>query len=179
MRYFIGYGLHDADKIKVDEFRNEISSIFSVFGALSSPPHITVVPPFETENSEILKTQLSIQVGEQESFSVETPRFHCFDQKVWFLDVEQRDELMVLKRNTEETIKRSLGIREMQNYKPTHFHITLAYKDISPDLFARIGIFLESKNPPITSLTIDNLTLFRFQDGRWFAESMFGFKKPS
>ena len=175
MRYFIGYGLTGADAQAVRLLQEKIASEFGVHGALEYPPHITIFPPFEVDNVEPLKKPLEAFVKNRLPFSVQTPGFASFNQAVWFIDVAPKPELVDLKEKLVETVTQ-LGIKEAGVQHDTHFHLTLAFKQIPPDVFKRIGEFLKKETPPIHSVKMGALTLFAKQeDELWIAKSIFHF----
>src|SRR5688572_15342388 len=98
MRYFIGYTLIGKEKKEVDDLRHEISERFHTKGALRLPPHITLVPPFETPDHDKLIRALEHVANKLSPIDVTTPKFNFFRQHVWFIDVPSTPELLALRR---------------------------------------------------------------------------------
>ncbi len=179
MRYFVGYNLEGDDARMVDELRIEIAEKFSVQGALRLPPHLTIFPPFELEES---KKALLVPVLEQfakkrEAFSLAVTDFNHFDETVWFIDVEQSAVLFDLKTQLAGILLENFAVVEdLRGRKGPHFHITLAYKDVTPEKFGIIGEFLKGKKVPVKTLRVGAITLFAHRDEKWLPAGRFGFE---
>ncbi len=175
-RYFIAILLHDEPKWQIDALRDELAARFSVKEALKIPPHITLYPPFETEDVTALIPKLKEIAEKTKIFSANVTRFHHFDDRVWFVDVEQGAELHALKKRidgvVDTTVPRSASPR---NQRPVHFHITLATKDVGPKAFQALKAFFDAEPLPFSTLPIDNITLLVHQNHAWQAERVFPF----
>lgn len=170
MRYFLAYKLQGPDAEAVEKLRQEISWQYDVHQALRIPPHLTLFYPFEME--EVLEMDLQRVLEEfvltQKPFSLSANGFSHFEDRVWFIDVEQAQSLISLKKNLVRQIYKKMGILEARRgHNGIHFHITLAYKDVTPEKFVQIGEFLARQSVPIVKLEVNSLTLFRFEQDSW------------
>lgn len=178
MPYFIGINLEGESAEEVDKLRHSIAEKFSVQGALRLPPHLTLFYPFEVEQSglEIVSGALSEIVRDVRSFAVKIMGFNHFDEKVWFLDVEQSEQLLNLRKRLVEIMGVKFGINEdTKGRKDVHFHVTLAYKDVTPEKFKLIGNYLDGQNLPIEMLNVGAITLYEKKTENWAAIEKFDF----
>lgn len=175
MRYFIAYGLRGVDAAAVDALRLEAARRSSAAAALRIPPHMTIFPPFETGAISMLEPALAKLAEGTRRFTVAVKGFGSFDGAVWFIDVEQRTELRALRDAVAGAAAATLGIADPAAAHDPYFHVTIAYKDVTPAAFAAIGALLADKTPPVSSLEIDALTLYRHEDDRWVTQRAFPF----
>lgn len=180
MLYFIGYNLQDESAALVDVVRNSIAEKFSVHASLRFPSHLTFLRPFEMDDGffDDLKRTLSDFASKRSAFEVSTVGFNSFDEAVWFLDVDQKQELFDMKKDLSDLLLQSSLLTEEQvlETRGVHFHITLAYKDMTPEKFKLIGKYLASLDPINEKLNINAITLFVNKGQSWDVLETFGFK---
>ena len=176
MRYFIGYELNGISAELVDGLRVLIANEFSVKEALRYPPHLTLFYPFEAEG-DILKECLEKFAETRRGFELKVNGFNSFGEAVWFVDVEQSAELFELKNELVEMMKNQLQISEDTGGRNgTHFHVTLAYKDVTPEKFKLIGEYLKGHLVPIENLEVNSVTLFGRNGENWEVVERFNFR---
>jgi 2'-5' RNA ligase len=176
MKYFIAYKLEGADAEVVEKLRQEIAANYDVHHALRIPPHLTLYYPFEMEEGRVsdLKKTLEEFAQQQLGFGFLTKGFASFGENVWYIDVEQAQQLIILKENLGKQMTQAMGLLEdTRGHDGVHFHVTLAYKDLTPEKFAAIGKFLATQKVPINYLSLNKITLFRFEQDRWMEEAVF------
>lgn len=177
-RYFIGYCLDGKNSELVDKLIKNIAEKFSVTAALRFPAHMTLFYPFEMDKKTVsnLEKSLSRFAQRQTPFQQKVTGYNCFGKAVWFLDVEQDKVLFDLKRGVVKLMREDFQIIEdFEANRDVHFHITLAYKDVTPEKFRLIGQYLKGQNPAIRSLNIDAITLFEYTGTRWEVAKKFHF----
>ena len=170
MRYFIAYHLQGEAGELVNQLRVEIAERFGVKAALRIPPHLTLFYPFEMYGVRLaeLSKVLAEFAAKQMAFKLEVPGFNYFGEAVWFVDVEQSEELFNLKKQLVDLMGDEMAIEEDQKgRKGVHFHITLAYQDVTPEKFKEIGEFLWDKLVPIDQVYVDAITLMEKKDDIW------------
>jgi 2'-5' RNA ligase len=180
MRYFIAFHLKGAEGQAVDALREKIASRFDVHAAMKIPPHVTLFNPFDADPAVIepLKNALRALAAEQPPMSVGITGFNSFDGAVWFLDVEQKPELLTLKEKIASAVRTAAGVEDRRAGRGTHFHLTLAYKDVTPEAFSAIGAFLRHETLPLTRMTVDAFTLFSYPESRWVSLAEFACGAP-
>lgn len=174
-RYFIGYHLRGEANRWVKNLKLRLAKGFNLSWTLQYPPHITLFHPFETEDLNALKESLADIAGSSQTFKVSIPSYGHFDQETWFVEVEQKHELFELKKKIVEKILKRLETKDNDHGYATHFHITLAHKELTPETFAKIEDILKTETIPFGELTIDSFTLFRKGETEWEAIEDFEF----
>lgn len=175
MRYFIGYTFSAAENALIEPLRQEIAQRFSVQAAIRIPPHITVLRPFETKVPiERLRQSIEGVFAQALPADIRVIGFASFDRGVWFLDVDQAQAMRETNRALADMAYRLYQTKPDRPIESTYFHLTLAYKDVAPDTFERIGAFLKAQPLPIARLNIRTATLFMDKDGRWEPLATYG-----
>ncbi|MFH1046852.1 MAG: 2'-5' RNA ligase family protein [Patescibacteria group bacterium] len=159
-KYFIGFAPTGEAKLAIDRLRHSIAERFGVRGALNAPPHITLQRPFTTSDTELLEKQLAVCIANTAPFAVRLLGFGAFDDRVWFIEPEQSAELYALHAKIADDVLNTVGESDAEDFGKPHFHLTLAFKDVSPENHRLIGEFLRTEPLPLTSLDIDAVTLF-------------------
>jgi len=162
MRCFIAYVLKGAEAKATDKLRASLGRAFGVEAASRIVPHVTLVPPFEVDDPALLKDDLASIARSTPAFTVAADGFGYFGDRVWYVDLDQVPPLCALKEAAEAVVRwhavRLMGHRPGNE---THFHVTLAYKDVTPALFLEIGDFLQGTEQPFRELHIDHIALMR------------------
>jgi 2'-5' RNA ligase len=174
MKYFIAYNLEGKDKEVLEVIRDEIAEKFEVKEALNFPPHLTIFPPFDADEKMLgeLKNELSKVSKEVPCFGIKTAGFSYFDQAVWYVDVEQKRELMDLKDCLVKIMSEKFSIVP-DGKRGTHFHVTVAYKDLTVEKFKLIGKFLADQKLEIETLEINSISLLKLNEGKWLEMAKF------
>lgn len=178
-RYLIAFVLKDEQSVAVDHLRQTIASTFDVAAAMRLPPHMTLFYPFETDDISKLAAKLEKIAASQKAFTVPINKFSSFDERVWFLDPAQDEKLFILKDAIVSIIKGTLSIGEDNEGRKAHFHITLAYKDLTPEKHRVIGEYLSKKMLPVKEVLIDNFSILSWEEktNTWTAMRVFNFPK--
>lgn len=167
MQYFIAYVLQDGERDAIDALRREIAERFDVRSALHLPPHLTLFYPFEHPDATPLLAGLAETTAGLIPVPLDTPRFASFGEATWYVDVTQDARIFRIKEAVRATVRRALGIEEEARPHGIHFHVTLAYRDVSGTVFRRIGSFLKTCRLPTKRIVVDALTLFEHRGGSW------------
>ncbi|KAA0206146.1 2'-5' RNA ligase family protein [Candidatus Uhrbacteria bacterium] len=167
MKFLIAHVLTDDTGERVDDLRREISERFDVHGALRLPPHITFVTPFEHADADTVIESVRAAVEPFLPFTVRTTGFAAFGKGVWFIDMEQDTKLFDIKNAIQSELGPRTGWLPGIFDKESHFHLTIVYKDVEPAVHEKIGEFLKSRTVPISSITIDAMTVLRHEEKGW------------
>ncbi len=176
-KYFIGYALREGAKQWVTDLKLQIAQAHKLAWSLQYPPHITLFHPFETDRHEELGKTVSEVASQLHPFSIKVLQYGHFEKETWFIDVEQSDELFELKRGIVRSMESSLGIKDNDKGFATHFHITLAHKELNLEIFSDIGELLERTPLPFEQLTIDRISIFRKEESAYIEEKSFHLHK--
>jgi 2'-5' RNA ligase len=127
---------------EIDKLRHEFSENFKCYKALKPPIHITLFPPFKADASiEKTVTQLQRWGKIQHSFIVELKDFNYFENKkapVLYIDVIKSAELKALNTAFKKELNALLPLTREHNMDTFHPHITLGYRDVTPEMMPDI-----------------------------------------
>lgn len=135
--YFIAILPNQELQNEVTELKNYMAANYSSKSALSSPPHITLYPPFR-ENVEIEKkiiNSLSDFTSKQKQFEIVMNGFGCFKPKTIFIKPEENSSLDLMHSELLQHLKASISLCDLQNEKPYHPHMTIATRDLKKSSF--------------------------------------------
>ena len=173
MHYFIAILLEEEPKWRVDALRDELAKQFDVKAALAVPPHITLVPPFETEDISSLTEALAEIAKHTQPFTIQTSRFDHFDDRVWFVHIASTQTLQTIHQHIDRAVRQTVRPVPSQKHPTVHFHINLASKDLTPSSFEAVRRFLGTEALPFQEMTVKNFTLLRREDHEWIMEKNF------
>jgi len=169
--YFIAL-LPPYDKLKsIQNIKEYVASTYHCKHALKSPPHITIVPPFqypiekekflynkiEELNKHLSKTIINIHID----------GYAIFLPKVIFINVLMSPELVKLYNQVNDFVKTELKIYKDLPPRPFHPHITIAFKDIKKTLVQDILKDLQEKFPIQDSFSVNKITLLKHNGKYW------------
>lgn len=144
--------------------------------ALKSPPHITIVPPFniKEEDEEVLTGCLDKIHLPFDSIEVQTRNYDHFGNRVIFIDIESSTSLGYLVEQVYDHLN-ACGFPLIKDERPFHPHITIANRDIPKRNFR--DIFRQFKEMKLEKLmTISQLTLLKNEPGKWTILRSFPFQ---
>jgi 2'-5' RNA ligase len=135
--YFIAILPHKELQSEVTELKKYISANFHSKASLSSPPHITLYPPFKanTEIEKKITDSLSDFVSKQKQFEIVMNGFGCFKPKTIFIKPEENISLNKLQSDLLLHLKSTINLSDPRNEKPYHPHMTIATRDLEKSMF--------------------------------------------
>lgn len=109
---------------------------FGASRALNSPPHLTLIPPFNwsVAQFEVLSYHLSEFIRQHPAPVVRLFNFNCFPPRVVYVDVEPDPELIRFQQALEIYLEHQLNLRSDRQYG-FHPHVTVAFKDLREAVF--------------------------------------------
>jgi 2'-5' RNA ligase len=151
----------------VDELKLEFSNSYHSHHALKSPPHITIIPPFtmNKKDEKNMAENLKNFTSQSDEFEVSISGFGRFKSRVIYLRIltnnilESLQNLLAEKCNTELDIP----IKSSKPYRP---HMTLAFRDLSPQMFNKAWEKYKHKTFN-ASFAVDRLFLLRHNGKNW------------
>ena len=180
MRYFIALVLEGENERRFTVLRQIVADIADSYKALLLPPHITLRVPFETDQDiEPLCQSLESYASEASSYSIKSTDIGYFEHRVCYLDVEQTDTMNTmthdLYRITSEHLQQMLS--ESTRWRPPHFHLTLAYSDLTEEGYERIRQAGSKLVIPELVIPVNSISLLRRDPDRWVIERRFALEK--
>ena len=159
------------------ELKEYFRDRYSSKAALSSPPHITLQPPFEWPDDECdrLQTTLANFSLQQVSIPIELFRFGSFPPRVIYIAVKSTPELMTLQMHLNQYLKESLDIIHPQSHtRPFCPHLTVAFRDLKTAAFRQAWLEFEQREVQFSFLAHE-LTLLIHTGSCWEAHTTFHF----
>lgn len=156
--------LEEAQALK-ESFRDHYHSKAS----LNSPPHITLHMPFqwkEAKEEKLISALKSFSSGKK-PFSISFNDFSCFAPRVIYLDISPSELLTTLQQELYRFCKIELNLFNAQ-YRdlPFHPHLTLAFRDLKKDMFAKAWAEFQERRFTGDFL-VDKITLLKHDGKHW------------
>jgi 2'-5' RNA ligase len=135
--YFIAILPHQELHNEVTELKKYMAANFLSKASLSSPPHITLYPPFREnyENESNIINSLSDFAPKQTQFELIMNGFGCFKPKTIFIKPEENISLNQMQADLLLHLKSTINLSDPQNEKPYHPHMTIATRDLEKSIF--------------------------------------------
>ncbi|BAC89023.1 gll1082 [Gloeobacter violaceus PCC 7421] len=167
-RYFVAVLPPGVIAQEVERIQQIFADHFASCGALRSPPHITLQPPFEwpAAEREWLEDCLLNFADKQPRFVVALSGFAAFPPRVIYIDVVANAALEALQISLAERFERVLGVVERSRSRRYVPHMTVAFRDLTQENFARA--WPQFKDRPLSmEFAVHRLTLLMHGGGRW------------
>lgn len=160
---------------QVRALQQEFVDRFSSRAALRSPPHITLVPPFEWLTSEwpTLIESLQVFAASQAPLSVELSGFGAFAPRVIYIQVVPSPELQQLQSRVQAHLLPLLHPKHPSTYsRPFVPHMTVAFRDLTPRHFHAAWPEFQLRQFQ-ASFAATDLTLLQHDGQRWQVAAQF------
>jgi 2'-5' RNA ligase len=159
--------------------KKEISEKYGTKVAIKKPAHITIIPPFwsDTDHIEKLFPALESTCQKIEPFSIRLNGINHFNQHTVFIKVEENESIQRLYQKLALSLIPNtwMSLKHFPFKKLTP-HMTLAYRDLSPETFNLIwNVYkdLEFKE----EFSVTKLDILKLVNGLWTKHSSFKFEK--
>ncbi|NNF33573.1 MAG: 2'-5' RNA ligase family protein [Saprospiraceae bacterium] len=165
--FFFAIPLPEDIREEIQIITEEISLKYDTKKALSSEPHITIIPPFWYPGTKVdtLKNVISHVSKFIWEFPILLNGYDTFPRNVLFIHVVPSDELQSCHDQTYNCLPQDLyyKVKRYPEYNP---HITIAFKDISAESFA------EAKKEYLTkeylrAFSFNGLALYQHNGKTW------------
>lgn len=166
----------DPLRSEVTAMKEQLKEEYGLKHALRSLPHITLVPPFrmDTETHQELSRLLSRLAQEQDPFPLRLDGFEVFGNRVIYIRIDQDDRLMEAQEVLASACSRLLGKRPGPD-RPYHPHLTLAHRDLTPELFLEIWPLFEEQTFE-RDFVADTYYLMRHRGTHWEPQENYAFR---
>jgi len=167
--YFFAIIPPEKVQASVTEIKKDFKDRYNAKHALKSPPHITLIPPFEYKNFEEsrLIENLELFSMDETSFSQKLENFGAFPPKVIYIRVLQSEYLLNICKRFRKSMAENLGIEDISNdsrkFKP---HMTVAFRDLTKENFYLANAEYEEKQISFSYL-VQSISLLRHNGKFW------------
>ncbi|MEH1772483.1 2'-5' RNA ligase family protein [Nostoc sp.] len=165
----------------IQDYTNQIKQYFAdryvSSGALKSPPHITLQPPFEwaDANLPLLEASLKEFASGQQPVVITLRGFDAFVPRVIYINVVISQKLLTLQANLMAYTESNLGIVDkVSKIRPFAPHMTVAFRDLTKQNFKAAWPEFEKRQLHF-EFTANQITLLLHDGKRWNIKSEFGF----
>ncbi len=159
---------------EVTAVKNYCAEHFQASHSLTSPPHITLVPPFSWNNTNLKSLCDAIDgfTEGQNSFEVCLNGFNSFPPRVIFVDVEPNPTLAKLAVDLNTHLEQTVGLKRESShgFNP---HMTIAHRDLQRHIFPKAWAYFQQKTFK-RQFKAEEICLLRHEKGRWEIEQVFG-----
>ncbi len=163
--HFIGVPLPEELVENITAFRRYTHDRYGCRSGHSTPPHITLVPPFViNEGADTADIEERIAKVKGVPFNAVVDGFGSFDERTVFAHVQTAREWTGL-RDAVNAAVRNLGNIRVDR-RPFRPHITIANRDIPPGATMRILEYLSAFDIS-TEFPVDTIAVFERRDHRW------------
>jgi 2'-5' RNA ligase len=159
----------------ITEIQQYVAEHYNSRGALNSPPHITLQPPFYSLAEDVPKLEESLN-----QFSVNRPPipvtlsgFAAFAPRVIYVDVVKSPELLEIHSYLMSYMEANLGIVDrVSQSRPFVPHMTVAFRDLTKDNFQTAWLEFAGRSLHF-EFTASALTLLLHDGSRWNISNQF------
>jgi len=126
-----------AMQTEVQQIQNYFRDRYGTKAALKSPPHITLIPPFElsSDRLESLQSELEKFAKTRSPFPINLSGFAAFPPRVIYIDVQANPTLQSLYVDITASLSNQLDIVDPYANRPFVPHMTVGFRDLTPDKF--------------------------------------------
>lgn len=165
--YFIALIPENPVQDEIMKFKNLAKINFRSSKSLNSPAHITIIPPFSfPENyQQQIENDLEMSVTNHSPFSIKVQGFGHFGNRVIFANVIGDDKVSQLYSKVYKIFKSYLDHKNIKNDR-FHPHITIAFKDLVPEMFEEAWDYFSDLTYK-REVLIDGITLLKHENKMW------------
>lgn len=178
MLYFVALIPPPPEREEIHRLKIAISETYHTRRALNSPPHITLINPFELkeQNRGQWYAFLMEFSQNQEPVKIKTNGFSHFRKEVLFLEIVKTQGLSALQNHLDTYARKKQNLFKYHYPERTyHPHITLAFKDLTKENFNKAWIEFKDLSHS-KSFNIRQLSLLRHNGKFWEIDAIFSFK---
>jgi 2'-5' RNA ligase len=162
----------------VDAIRTDLSERFAVLESLKRPAHITLYNPVKISSSaEELKFFKALEDASfADPFTQVIKNYNSFEPHTVYINVDQNEGIMQLQSQIKKALKPLNLLPQKESFKFTP-HLTIAFKDVKPNVYAEIMDELKDKKFKREFL-VGSFSVYKHIDKKWRPYKEYLFKKP-
>ncbi|MFD2573897.1 2'-5' RNA ligase family protein [Spirosoma soli] len=164
---------HSIIQDEVTTFKQEALEKFGSGHALRSPPHITLLPPFRSNQTDF--SALQAFASTQQLIEVALSNFDRFGTRVIFVNVLAEQSLTDCQQRLSTFCAEQFAIPS--DPRPFHPHMTVAFKDLKKAVFPQAWAYFSEKTYE-RLFTATAITLLIHTGQRWEIQEEFPFDHP-
>ncbi|MDA3613958.1 2'-5' RNA ligase family protein [Polluticaenibacter yanchengensis] len=154
---------------KVLSLKNYMQSTYGSRAALKSPAHLTIIPPFKSE--EDLENNYKSFLDEVNftlvPVTVKLNGYNHFGERVLFVDVEKTEALLNIEKETFNLFEDrfpAISFNAKPEFNP---HVTIATRDIPEGKLSEALAYFKENHPFNDEFTVKELKLMKLKNNKW------------
>lgn len=153
---------------EVTDFKNFIADGWHARHALKSPPHLTLVPPFEWPQGELapLRSFLEKFARNEPAFMLSLDNFGAFAPRVVFVKPYPSEALDRMFKRLIAALKSELGFEDPRNRRAYHPHMTIAHRDLAEEDFQAVWSHFRNESY-VRRFPVRHISLLELRAGHW------------
>jgi 2'-5' RNA ligase len=160
---------------QITEIKLYFAEHYNTRGALNSPPHITLQPPFEWLATDVPKLEESLKdfAAKRLSIPVTLSGFAAFAPRVIYADVVKSPLLLEIQKDLMSYVEANLEIVDrLSQSRPFVPHMTVAFRDLTQENFQAAWLEFQDRSLHF-EFTAEALTLLLHDGSRWNISNQF------
>ena len=164
---------------EVRQIQYDLRDRYNSQATLKSPPHITLIPPFELSSDPLEPLQIELEkfAKTRSPFTVNLSGFAAFPPRVIYLNVSPNLILQDLYLDIAATLANNLDIHDPYDSRPYVPHMTVGFRDLTPDNFELAWAEFRDRQINFEFAAIE-LTLLKHDNQKWNVLSNFSLQSP-
>ena len=177
-RLFIALLPSETIQDEVREIQYDLRDRYNTQATLKSPPHITLIPPFELSSDRLEPLQIELEkfAKTRSPFLINLSRFAAFPPRVIYLNVLPNLILQNLYVDIAATLANNLDIHDPYASRPYVPHMTVGFRDLTPENFELAWAEFRDRQIDFDFEAIE-LTLLKHDEQKWNVLSKFTFQE--
>jgi 2'-5' RNA ligase len=174
-RFFIALVPPDDIQQQITQIQLYFADRYNSRGALNSPPHITLQPPFERPAADVAQLEESLRAfsANRLPIPVTLSGFAAFAPRVIYADVVKSPELLEIQTDLMSYAAANLGIVDrISQTRPFVPHMTVAFRDLTQENFQTAWLEFAARELHL-EFTAAALTLLLHDGSRWNISQQF------
>lgn len=158
----------------IEQVKQLAAERFHSSRALNAPAHITLVSPFRLsdEEEQRMGETLAQVAYEHAPFEVELKDYAFFEPRVVFINVMPNEALDRLRTDLWKHLEAQGFVQSQSFTTEYHPHITVAFRDLSPQQFALAKEYFAAQQLEATFQVAD-LCLLKHHGQKWFTHQVY------
>ncbi len=166
--YYIAAVCSEEVNAEIKVFKDFMQKNFGCRAAQKSPAHLTIVPPFKTEElreTEMKKFVDAFNIG-LIPFDIQLKGFSHFDDRVIFVDVVENPDLRAAEQECNKEFAEKFPDVDFKMKPAFNPHVTIATRDIPAGKFDLAWDNFKDKALD-TSFTCKGFAVLKLKEGKW------------
>lgn len=180
-RFFIALLPPEEVRVRANQVKAVMRDRYASKAAFRSPPHITLLAPFEWPVAELpeLASTLSDFAASQLPVPITLEGFGAFNPHVIYINVVKSDRLMTIQPDLLAYLEDRVGlVSERDRNRSFVPHLTVAFRDLKPNMFRQAWSVFQHQEIHF-DFTVGQLTLLIHSGQMWTVKESYEFANPS